>query len=175
MIDLVKNYTKNFILNLIYKRVLKSKPKKKFIKLFNKPFSIAVIIDSSLNMKINDFNFLTNLFSTSDQNISFLWYKSLIFHDCSNHIRIDDNDIDFLGKINEDYNLFFDRKYDVLINVYQKDNVIMKLLSLKVKHDFSIGFTPVDTELNDIVFDFSPQNVKVFSVELSKYLKIISK
>ena len=74
MIDLVKNYTKNFILNLIYKRVLKSKPKKKFIKLFNKPFSIAVIIDSSLNMKINDFNFLTNLFSTSNQNKSFFCY-----------------------------------------------------------------------------------------------------
>ena len=175
MINLVKNYTKNFILNLVYKRVLKSKPKKKFIKLFNKPFSIAVIIDSSLNMKINDFNFLTDVFSTSDQNISFLWYKSFILHDCSSHIRIDDNDINFIGKINKDYNLFFDRKYDVLINVYQKDNVIMKLLSLSVKHDFSIGFTPVDNELNDIVFDFSPQNVKVFSVELSKYLKIISK
>ena len=175
MINLVKNYTKNFILNLVYKRVLKSKPKKKFIKLFNKPFSIAVIIDSSLNMKINDFNFLTDVFSTSDQNISFLWYKSFILHDCSSHIRIDDNDINFIGKINKDYNLFFDRKYDVLINVYQKDNVIMKLLSLSVKHDFSIGFTPVDNELNDIVFDFSPQNVKLFSVELSKYLKIISK
>ena len=51
----------------------------------------------------------------------------------------------------------------------------MKTLSLKVKHDFSIGFTPVDSELNDIVFDFNPQNIKVFGDELSKYLKIISK
>ena len=175
MIDLFKSYLKKFFLGLVYENKLKNRPKKKFIKFSNKSPSVFVIVDSRLNMNLNDFKFIADIFLISDQSIRFLWYKSPILHDHLSHMRIDNFDISFTGKVSKDFDLFFDDKYDLLINVYKKNSIIMKTLSLKVKHDFSIGFTPVDSELNDIVFDFNPQNIKVFGDELSKYLKIISK
>ncbi len=171
----MKNYIKKGILNFLYKRELKNKPKKEFKKILNKTPVIAVIIDSRLNMEMNDFNFLADIFSISKEDIKFLWYKSTFFHNYSNHMRIDIDDISLTGKINEKFNLFFDQQYDILINVYQKSTIIMKTLSLKIKHHFAIGFTPVDLQLNDIVFDFNPQNIDIFYSELSKYLKIIYK
>ena len=73
------------------------------------------------------------------------------------------------------FSSFFNQQYDILINVYTKDSILLKFLSLKVKHDFAIGFTPVDLKLNDLVFDFHPNEIDIFSNELSKYLKIIFK
>jgi hypothetical protein len=90
-------------------------------------------------------------------------------------MRIYKNDLSFTGDINKDFNLFFKNKYDLLINIYMTDNIFLKMLSLNVKHDFSIGFTPIDLELNDIIFDFKPENINVFKEELTKYLKILSK
>ena len=90
-------------------------------------------------------------------------------------MRIYNTDINFTGVINKDFNIFFKNKYDLLINVYKNDNIFLKMLSLNVKHDFSIGFTPIDQELNDIIFDFNPEKINLFSEELTKYLKIISK
>ena len=174
MIDSLKSYMKKFFLGIFYKNKLRNRPKKSFIKFSNKSPSIAVIVDSRLNMKLNDFKFLADIFLVSDHSIKFLWYKSSFVHNHLSNMSIDNFDISFTGKVGKDFNLFFDNKYDLLINVYQKNSIIMKSLSLKVKHDFSIGFTPVDSELNDIVFDFNPQNTKVFGNELSKYLKIIS-
>ena len=175
MIDIIKNNFKKFILNLIYKKKLKNRPKKKFNKFSNNSSTIAVIIDSKINISPENFNFLTNTFSTPEENIKFLWYQSSIFFYRVNHMRIYKNDLSFKGDINKDFNLFFKNKYDLLINIYVTDNIFLKMLSLNVKHDFSIGFTPIDLELNDIIFDFKPENINVFKEELTKYLKIISK
>jgi len=171
----MKNQIKRFILNLIYKSELKNRPKKKLKKALNTTPVIAIIVDSRLNIGVNDFNFIADIFSISIDDVKFLWYKSPIFHDHSSHMRIDIDDISLTGKINEEFNLFFDQQYDLLINVYQKNTIIMKLLSLKVKYHFAIGFTPVDLQLNDIVFNFDPQNINIFHIEMSKYLKIIYK
>jgi len=171
----MKNHIKKFILNLIYKKKLKNRPKKNFKKILKKNLVIAIIVDSRLNMGMNDFNFLADIFSVSIENMNFIWYKSPTFYHHSNHMRIDIDDISLTGKINKEFNLFFDQQYDILINIYQKNTIVLKTLSLKVKHHFAIGFTPVDFQLNDIVFDFKPQNTNIFHIELSKYLKIISK
>ena len=175
MIEKIKNSFKKLILNFIFKSELKNRPKKKYNKFSNNSSSIAVIVDSNINISPENFDFLTNIFSTPENNIRFLWYQSPIFYDRSNHMRIYNTDLSFSGVINKDFNVFFKNKYDLLINVYKKDNIFLKMLSLNVKHDFSIGFTPIDLGLNDIIFDFDPEDINVFSEELTKYLKIISK
>ena len=175
MIEIIKNSFKKLILNFILKSELKNRPKKKYNKFSNNSSSIAVIVDSNINISPENFDFLTNIFSTPENNIRFLWYQSPIFYDRSNHMRIYNTDLSFSGVINKDFNVFFKKKYDLLINVYKKDNIFLKMLSLNVKHGFSIGFTPIDLGLNDIIFDFDPEDINVFSEELTKYLKIISK
>ncbi len=171
MTDLVKNTLKKFILNLIYKTKLKNKSKKNFNKFSNINPSICVIVDSRLNIGLKDLDFLNEVFKISDEAITFLWYKSHINRDLPNHFNFVRNDISFSGNVT---NSIFNNNYDLLLNLYQKNSVSMKLLSLNVRNNFSIGFTPVDIELNDIVFDFDIQDIKLFRKELIKYLKIIT-
>ena len=71
--------------------------------------------------------------------------------------------------------MFFKERYDVLINFYNRESIILKFLSLKVKHNFSIGFSPIDIELNDLVFDFNPNNLDILKTELIKYREVVSK
>ena len=166
---------KKFFLELFYKKEIKNRLKKKFNKISKNKPSIAVIVDSGLNLEVNDFSFLSEIMNVSEDNIFFLWYESLsVYHD-SNHLGINIDDISLTGKVNEEYALFFNRKYDVLINLYQNNSIFIRSLSLKVNNVFSIGFTPVDLQLNDIVFDFSPKEIDILKRELNKYTKIIFK
>ena len=170
----MRKQIKIFFLNFIYKRKIKNKTKKNFKKISKKPV-IAVIVDSRMNLNMNDFNFLFDTFNVSKDNIKFLWYKSPLVHHHSNHLGINIDDIKFSGKLSEEYDLFFNKNYDILINAYRNNSIFIKSLSIKVKHSFAIGFTPVDPELNDIVFDFNPENINIFKTELVKYLNIIYK
>tara|TARA_B100000767_G_C19706835_1_gene510913 strand:+ start:40 stop:555 length:516 start_codon:yes stop_codon:yes gene_type:complete len=166
---------KKFFLELFYKKEIKNRLKKKFNKISKNKPSIAVIVDSGLNLEVNDFSFLSEIMNVSKHNIYFLWYKSLyVYHD-SNHLGINIDDISLTGKVNEEYALFFNRKYDVLINLYQNNSIFIRSLSLKVNNVFSIGFTPVDLQLNDIIFDFNPKEIDILKRELNKYTKIIFK
>jgi len=170
----MRKQIKIFFLNFIYKRKIKNKTKKNFKKISKKPV-IAVIVDSRMNLNMNDFNFLFDTFNVSKDNIKFLWYKSPLVHHYSNHLGINIDDISFSGKLSEEYDLFFNKNYDILINGYRSNSIFIKSLSIKVKHSFAIGFTPVDPELNDIVFDFNPEKINIFKTELVKYLNIIYK
>ena len=175
MIDPLKKILKKLVLNFIYKKELyKMQKKKLYVKKKSSP-SIAVIVDSRLKINKNDLDFLASVFLIPIEKINFLWYKSPIVHDYPNHLGIDIHDFSLYGKINKEFSSFFNQQYDILINVYTKDSILLKFLSLKVKHDFAIGFTPVDLKLNDLVFDFHPNEIDIFSNELSKYLKIIFK
>jgi len=166
---------KKFFLELFYKKEIKNRLKKKFNKISKNKPSIAVIVDSGLNLEVNDFSFLSEIMNVSEDNIFFLWYESLsVYHD-SNHLGINIDDISLTGKVNEEYALFFNRKYDVLINLYQNNSIFIRSLSLKVNNVFSIGFTPVDLQLNDIIFDFNPKEIDILKRELNKYTKIIFK
>ena len=171
----MRKQIKKFFLNFIYKKEIKKKKNKFFAKISKKPVIIAVIVDSRMNLNMNDFNFLFDIFNVSKGNINFLWYKSPLVHHHSNHLGINIDDISFTGKLSEEYDLFFNKNYDILINVYRNNSIFIKSLSIKVKHSFAIGFTPVDPELNDIVFDFNPENINIFKTELVKYLNIIYK
>ena len=171
----MRKQIKKFFLNFLYNREKKNKTKKIFKKFLKKPLIIAVIVDSRLNLNMNDFNFLFDIFNVSKGNINFLWYKSPLVHHHSNHLGINIDDISFTGKLSEEYDLFFNKNYDILINAYRNNSIFIKSLSIKVKHSFAIGFTPVDPELNDIVFDFNPEKINIFKTELVRYLNIIFK
>ncbi|NHF59308.1 hypothetical protein FK220_008150 [Flavobacteriaceae bacterium TP-CH-4] len=86
-----------------------------------------------------------------------------------------DKDLGWNGNIENSYALeFLSREYDLLINYYKKDNLLMKLMSVKTKARFRVGFTEVDSYFNDLILDVPLNDFKVFKQELKKYLGVLN-
>lgn len=166
----MKNELKKIFLKFFYERKLNNLKKKTFKKTKKTNHKILILIDKKLDIKIKDLSFFNETFSIPQENINFLWFDSSFAYDYSNHLRIDVDDIDFIGKIK---NSFVENKYDILFNLYDRDNIFLKYLSVNIKSKFSIGFLTSDTKLNDLVFNFSPNDLKLIKNEISKYYNVI--
>jgi len=85
-----------------------------------------------------------------------------------------DKDLGWNGDIANSYALeFLTREYDLLVNYYKADNLMMKLMSVKAKARFRVGFTEIDSYFNDLILDVPLADFKVFKVELKKYLAVL--
>ncbi|MAW49636.1 MAG: DUF6913 domain-containing protein [Candidatus Marivariicella sp.] len=167
----MKNELKKIFLKFFYDRKLNNLQKKTFKKTKKLNPKILILIDKNLNIKIKDLSFFNEIFSIPQENINFLWFDSSFVFDYSNHLRIDIDDINFSGKIK---NSFIDNKYDILFNLYERDNIFLKYLSVNIKNKFSIGFLTTDTKLNDLVFNFSPNDLNSIKKEIPKYYNVIN-
>ena len=167
----MKNELKKILLKFFYKRKLNNLKKKTFKKTKKLNPKILILIDKKFDIKINDLSFFNEIFSIPLENIDFLWFDSSFVFDYSNHLRIDVDDISFSGTIK---NSFIDNKYDILFNLYNRDNIFLKYLSVNIKNKFSVGFLTSDTKLNDLVFNFSPNDLNSIKREISKYYNLIN-
>ncbi|AWX46378.1 hypothetical protein HME9304_03411 [Flagellimonas maritima] len=85
-----------------------------------------------------------------------------------------DKDLGRKGAIENGYVLeFLGREYDLLINYYQEDNLMLKLLSIKTPARLKVGFNTLDPKLNDIIFSTPLKDFKLFKKELKKYLTVL--
>ena len=69
---------------------------------------------------------------------------------------------------------FIKEPFDLLINYYDTEKVVLLLVSHLSKASFKVGFATVDKRLNHFMIDTNAENYKVFMDELFKYLKILS-
>lgn len=76
---------------------------------------------------------------------------------------------------NEQLLQFLKKDYDVLINYYNIDNPLLKLMSHWSNAKFKVGFSSIDQRLNHLIINSSIDKPKVFVDELFKYLKILNK
>lgn len=87
---------------------------------------------------------------------------------------VTEKDMGWNGSIeNGDFSEFSGRSYDVLINYYTSDRLVLKLMSVKVKAALRVGLMDADSALNDLIFDCKLGDFKTFQAELNKYLKIL--
>lgn len=70
---------------------------------------------------------------------------------------------------------FLSRKYDLLINYYQDDNAVMRLMSVLTKAAFKVGISGELSEYNDLTILTEDTDFEGFGSELVKYLTILSK
>ena len=85
-----------------------------------------------------------------------------------------DKDLGWNGSIeNGDFSEFSGREYDVLINYYLEDRLLLKLMSTKVSARIRAGLNGADNAMNDLIFDCQLSDFNTFSKELKKYLKIL--
>ncbi len=86
-----------------------------------------------------------------------------------------DKDLGWKGSIENSYVLeFLSREYDLLVNYYTEENLMLQLMSIKTKARVRVGFKEVDPRFNDLIIDSPIKNFKTFKQELKKYLKVLN-
>ena len=61
----------------------------------------------------------------------------------------------------------------MLINYYEDDNLMMKLLSVKTPARLKVGLGAQDPKVNDLILNTPMNDFKLFKSELKKYLKVL--
>ena len=74
---------------------------------------------------------------------------------------------------NGNFSEFMGRDYDVLVNYYTDDKLMLKLMSTKVNARIRVGLNGADNDYNDLIFDCPLNDFETFSSELKKYLTIL--
>lgn len=137
--------------------------------------SIGCVVDIDKFSEPEVFNKLIDDFSLQPNGVKIIGYKK----DEGAHSPFGiqfftDKDLGWNGTIENGFvSEFLDREYDVLINYYTDDKLILKLLSVRAKARIKVGFPSVDQQLNDIIINTTLSNFDVFKSELKKYLKVL--
>lgn len=85
-----------------------------------------------------------------------------------------DQDLGWNGDIENSYVLeFLNREYDIVINYYQENHLMLNLLSLKTRARLKVGFKEIGTEYNDLMLANNLSDFKTFKTELKKYLVVL--
>lgn len=86
-----------------------------------------------------------------------------------------DKDLGWKGQIENSYALeFLSRDYDLLVNYYDKENLLMQLMTVRTKARVKVGFKEVDQNLNDLILGLTLKDFKTFKLELKKYLRVLN-
>jgi hypothetical protein len=86
-----------------------------------------------------------------------------------------DKDLGWNGNIENSYALeFLSREYDLLVNYYTQDNLMMQLMTIKTKARINVGFAALDRSFNDLILEADLQDYKTFKNELKKYLQVMN-
>ena len=86
-----------------------------------------------------------------------------------------DKDLGWNGNIENSYALeFLSREYDLLVNYYTQENLLIQLMSIKTRARFRVGFKDVDMVYNDLILDSPLNDFKTFKAELKKYLGVLN-
>ncbi|MCP4977605.1 MAG: hypothetical protein GY931_15740 [Maribacter sp.] len=86
-----------------------------------------------------------------------------------------DKDLGWKGAIENSYALeFLTREYDLLVNYYNEENLLLQLMTVKTKARVRVGFKEVDQKLNDLILGLPLKDFKTFKLELKKYLRVLN-
>ena len=86
-----------------------------------------------------------------------------------------DKDLGWNGNIENSYALeFLSREYDLLVNYYHQENLLIQLMSIKTRARFRVGFKDVDRVYNDLILDAPLKDFTTFRQELKKYLGVLN-
>lgn len=136
--------------------------------------AVACIVDMDNFPNAEKFNELRNEFSLAPNAIQIIGYKR--GHDKNTPFSIQfytDKDLGWNGSIeNSHVSEFASREYDLLINYYDEDRLMLKLLSAKIHARLRVGFIGVEDKINDLMFNTDLKDFKTFKSELKKYLKV---
>ncbi|NAY90705.1 hypothetical protein GTQ34_02130 [Muricauda sp. JGD-17] len=138
--------------------------------------SIGCIVDVDHFQQAEAFYELIDDFSLRPNAIKIIGYKREYDKNSPYAIQMfSDKDLGWKGEIENGYVLeFLGREYDMLINYYEDDNLMMKLLSVKTNARIKVGLGAQDLKINDLILNTSLKDFELFKSELKKYLKVLN-
>lgn len=138
--------------------------------------SVGCIVDVDNFPKAETFYELIDEFKLRPNAIKIIGYKREYDKNSPYTIQMySDKDLGWKGEISNGYVLeFLGREYDMLINYYEADNLMMKLLSVKTPARLKVGLGAQDPKVNDLILNTPLNDFKLFKGELKKYLKILN-
>ena len=138
--------------------------------------SIGCIVDLDHFNKPDLFYEFVEEYNLRPNAVKIIGYKS--FYDKNSPYAtpvFSDKDLGWKGEIQNSYALeFLNRDYDLLINYYNQENVLLQLMTVKTKARVKVGFKEVDPSLNDLILGLPFDDFETFKLELKKYLKILN-
>lgn len=137
--------------------------------------SIGCIVDLDTFDYANSFYDLQEEFSLRPNAIKIIGYKRHYDKNSPYSTPVfSDKDLGWGGTIENSYALeFLSRDYDVLLNYYNEDNLLMQLMTVKTRARIKVGFAEVDKNLNDLILGVPILDFKAFKMELRKYLLVL--
>lgn len=138
--------------------------------------SLGVIVDLDEFDKSDLFFEFVEEFSLRPNAVKIIGYKN--YYDKNSPYStpvFSDKDLGWNGKIENSYALeFLSREYDLLVNYYTNQNLLMQLMTIKTKARIKAGFPEVDSVYNDIILGTPIKDFKTFKYELKKYLRVLN-
>ncbi|MGB5172757.1 DUF6913 domain-containing protein [Eudoraea sp.] len=138
--------------------------------------SVAVLVDLDRFDNAEIFYQFVEDFKLRPNAIKIMGYKS--YYDKNSPYAtpvFSDKDLGWHGEIHNSYALeFLSKDYDMLVNYFNEENLMLQLMSVKTRARINVGFAEVDERLNDLILETSLQDFKTFKQELKKYLKVFN-
>ncbi|MEB8329356.1 hypothetical protein OO009_08300 [Flavobacteriaceae bacterium KMM 6897] len=138
--------------------------------------SIGCIVNLDQFDDIKVFNDLVNIFSLQPNAVQVIGYREE-YHENSPYATpmFSDRDLGWRGAIQNGYaQEFLSKEFDLLINYYTEDKLLLQLMTVQTKARINVGFGEVDKNLNDLILNTSIQDYDIFTKELRKYLFILN-
>lgn len=137
---------------------------------------IGVILDLDNFEQFERFYQFIDLFKLTPNAVKIIGYRA--FYDKNSPYAtpvFSDKDLGWGGAIENSYALeFLTKEYDLLLNYYKNDALILKLMTVKSKARIKVGFSELGTDLNDLILQSSIADFDTFKGELQKYLKVMN-
>jgi len=92
-----------------------------------------------------------------------------------NRIFCSRKDLSFSGSFSDALESLFSQKVDLVVNYFSVKSVFLDFLSTSFNTKLRVGFSGANPKINDVIFNFSPDNKKLFLTESSNYLKAFLK
>jgi len=138
--------------------------------------SVGVIVDLDVFDKAEVFFQFIDEFKLRPEAVKVIGYKS--YYDKNSPYAtpvFSDKDLGWNGAIENSYALeFLTREYDLLVNYYTKENLMLQLMTIKTRARLNVGFAEVDRVYNDLILETPMDDFKTFKQELRKYLKVLN-
>lgn len=137
--------------------------------------SIAIIVDLDKFDKAELFYEFVEDFNLRPNAVKIIGYKN--YYDKNSPYAtpvFSDKDLGWHGDIENSYALeFLSREYDMLVNYYNQENLMLQLMSIKTRARINVGFAEIDERHNDLILETSLSDFNTFKKELKKYLKVL--
>ena len=168
----------DFVMKSRFKKKIKllasvSKSSKKRLK------SIVILISENYEVKEQLYIDFAKSFKIPAQNITIVVFNKnkipLQNTILGQRIECSKEMIDFWGNFPQNFNDFFKKEVDLLINYFDDNSLLPSYVSLFCDAKLRVGFSSTQYALNDLILNVNPLETDLFLSESTKYLKSILK